>query len=205
VTRQSQGRKKKRGDYHHGDLRRALLDATVTLVARRGVDGFSLRETARAAGVSAGAPYHHFADKEALLAAVAEEGFRRFREALAQAGERAAGDGARAEAEAVGVAYVRWAVEHPTEFRMMLGQDSARRRARHRGLMRAAAEAYQLVRRVLVAGVGGGAEVPEATVVGWWSVVHGLAFLMIDELVEGGDVERRVRAVIAALRGAATP
>jgi AcrR family transcriptional regulator len=195
--------KKKRGEYHHGDLRRALLDATVALVARRGVDGFSLRETARAAGVSAGAPYHHFADKDALLAAVAEEGFHLFYAALAEAAKAAAPD-ARGRAENVGVAYVRFAVEHPTQFRIMLGQD-ARRRLRHRGLARAAGEAYQLVRRVLVQGVGGGGDVSEAAVVGWWSVVHGLAFLVIDGLVDGGAVERLVREVIGAMATAPSP
>jgi hypothetical protein len=81
----------------------------------------------------------------------------------------------------------------------MLGQD-ARPRLRHGGLARAAQDAYRLVRRVLVEGIGGGGEVAEATVLGWWSVVHGLAFLMIDGLV-GGDVEARVRGVIDGMLG----
>src|SRR5688500_14715425 len=68
--------------YHHGDLRRALLDATLLLVEEHGLHGFTLRAAARAAGVTPGASYHHFADKEALLAAVAEEGFALFRSAL---------------------------------------------------------------------------------------------------------------------------
>jgi len=62
----------KKTSYHHGNLRRALLDATLKIVERDGPEGFTLRGTARAAGVSAGAPYHHFSDKDALLAAVAE-------------------------------------------------------------------------------------------------------------------------------------
>jgi AcrR family transcriptional regulator len=66
---------KKGAGYHHGNLRRALVEATGKLVDSRGTDGFTLRAAAKLAGVSDGAPYHHFADKDALLAAVAEEGF----------------------------------------------------------------------------------------------------------------------------------
>jgi AcrR family transcriptional regulator len=61
--------------YHHGDLRRALVDAALALVQERGAEGFTLREAARRVGVSQTAPYRHFETKEALLAAVAEEGF----------------------------------------------------------------------------------------------------------------------------------
>jgi len=66
---------KKRGRYHHGDLRRALLDAALELLAREGASALTLREVARRAGVTHAAPYRHFTDKQALLAAVAEEGF----------------------------------------------------------------------------------------------------------------------------------
>src|SRR5215813_10430287 len=76
--------------YHHGDLRRALLDATLRLVEEHGPQGFTLRAAARAAGVSPGAPYHHFADKDALLAAVAEEGFELFGDALRDAAQKPA-------------------------------------------------------------------------------------------------------------------
>jgi len=65
----------KRGKYHHGDLRRALLDAALELVNELGPSGITLREAARRAGVTHAAPYRHFADKGALLAAVAEQGF----------------------------------------------------------------------------------------------------------------------------------
>src|SRR5690349_249520 len=76
--------------YHHGDLRRALLDATLRLVDQKGPQGFTLRAAARAAGVTPSATYHHFEDKDALLAAVAEEGFDLFQVALEQASNQPA-------------------------------------------------------------------------------------------------------------------
>lgn len=72
----------KRGAYHHGDLKRALTDAALQLVQEKGPKGFTLREVARRAGVSAAAPYRHFADKAQLLAAVATQGFLQLHEVL---------------------------------------------------------------------------------------------------------------------------
>src|SRR6201994_3346863 len=72
----------KRDTYHHGDLKRALTDAALRLVQEKGPKGFTLREVARRAGVSAAAPYRHFADKAQLLAAVATLGFVQLHEAL---------------------------------------------------------------------------------------------------------------------------
>src|SRR5689334_9318570 len=72
--------------YHHGDLRRALLDGVLELVAERGhAAGITLREVARRVGVSHSAPYRHFEDKEALLAALASEGFTKLSSALSEA------------------------------------------------------------------------------------------------------------------------
>src|SRR6476469_8276563 len=72
----------KRDTYHHGDLKRALTEAALELVKEKGPKGFTLREVARRAGVSAAAPYRHFADKSQLLAAVATQGFVQLHEAL---------------------------------------------------------------------------------------------------------------------------
>ena len=190
--------------YHHGDLRRALLDATLRLVEQHGPQGFTLRAAARAAGVSPGAPYHHFEDKEALLAAVAEEGFELFGTALRRAALKAARS-SRLRAQNVGVAYVLFAVEHPTRFRVMVGY-GVRARMSHGKLAGAAMTAYQLVRDVLVEGLKTKREetITDAEVLGWWSVVHGLAFLAIDGHLGrvGTSVKRAeivVRQVIMAM------
>ena len=190
--------------YHHGDLRRALLDATLVLVEKHGPQGFTLRAAARAAGVTAGAPYHHFEDKDALLTALAAEGFELFRAALEKAACKAAGS-ASERMRNVGVAYVLFAIEQPTRFRIMLGY-GVQRHMRQRAFASTALDTYQFVRGVLVEGLAGGEADPveEAEVLGWWSVVHGLAFLAIDGHLGkvGRSAERAdavVRAVIQAL------
>lgn len=169
-----------RSAYHHGDLRRALLDAALSLIERHGPEGFTLRAAAREAGVTAGAPYHHFEDKEALIAAVVEESFQLFYDVLANAGQTPTGS-ARARADNMAEAYVRFAVEHPTRFRLMMGRD-VRRTVRYRTLFASARAAYELMREaVILKGTGRqGAKVGNEAVVLSWAVVHGLAFLAID-------------------------
>jgi AcrR family transcriptional regulator len=104
------GRGERRG-YHHGHLREALIAATKDLLAQKGPQGFTLADAARVAGVSPAAPYRHFADREALLRAVAVAGFQAFGQAL---GRAARGDGdARKSFRAMGDAYLRFAREEP--------------------------------------------------------------------------------------------
>ena len=102
--------------YHHGNLRAALIAVALKEVARSGPESFSLREVARRAGVSAPAVYRHFADKEALLAAVAAECSERIEAALTAA-VAAAGPDPLERFRATGIAYVQFAVEHPEHFR----------------------------------------------------------------------------------------
>jgi AcrR family transcriptional regulator len=113
--------RKRANHYHHGDLRRAMLQAAVRTIRTHGIDGLTLRGVGSALGVSRTALYRHFTDKAALLAAVAAEGFRRLRLDL----EAAWNEGGRGRAgfEAMGVAYVRFAVAHPSHYRVMFGAD----------------------------------------------------------------------------------
>jgi AcrR family transcriptional regulator len=108
------GRKKK--PYHHGDLRRALVTAALAAVAEDGADKFTLRDVARRAGVSVAAPYRHFRDKEALLAAVAAECALELGKAM-DAAVAAAPPDPLERFRATGIAYVRFAVENPRHFR----------------------------------------------------------------------------------------
>ncbi len=98
--------------YHHGDLRRALMDEALLVIGERGVEGLSLRDVAARVGVSHAAPYHHFSDKTALVRALAYEGMALLDERMAQA-EEAAGDDAAARLLGIGMAYVTFAVERP--------------------------------------------------------------------------------------------
>ena len=181
--------------YHHGDLRRTLLDVTLHLVDENGPQGFTLRAAARAAGVTPGSAYHHFEDKDALLAAVAEEGFDLFRRALEEAAHCPAAS-ASERSQNVGVAYVLFAVKQPTRFRIMAGFGVQRTKGR---LAASAIATYRFVRDVLIAGLQSSSdeEISEAEVLGWWSVVHGLAFLAIDgNLCSAGSSLKRVDAVV---------
>ena len=98
--------------YHHGNLRRALLDEALALIAEKGVEGLSLREVASRVGVSHAAPYHHFADKTALVHALAHEAMALMDAQMALA-EEAAGDDPRERLLGIGMAYVTFAVERP--------------------------------------------------------------------------------------------
>jgi len=109
----------KRRTYHHGDLRRALMDETTRTIRKEGVEAVTLRAIGRRLGVSRTALYRHFSDKSALLAAVAREGFQRFTRDLLTAWT-AAGGGASGF-QAMGAAYVRFAIANPSHYRVMFG------------------------------------------------------------------------------------
>lgn len=109
----------RRRAYHHGDLRQALVDATLKLIATEDVGAVSLREVARRAGVTAAAPYHHFRDKDALLAAVAEEGYRALNQRMDEALSSVRAPRTDSQLRALARCYVRFAVEHPAHYRVM--------------------------------------------------------------------------------------
>jgi AcrR family transcriptional regulator len=157
--------------YHHGDLRAAILRAAGDILEEQGVAALSLREAARRAGVSHNAPYRHFAERDQLLAALAAEGFRSLGEAL----------GKRPESN-MGVAYVEFALARPHRFRLMFGGQvpfekfpelKAEAERSHAGVEQAFADL--------------GADAPVAAAAAW-SLVHGLASLVLD-----GHFERAVR------------
>src|SRR5690242_15476760 len=104
--------------YHHGDLRRALLDAALQLVVERGRPDFTLREVARQAGVSHNAPYNHFADKAELVVALTIEGFHKLEVALRSSYERHAGTPLE-RTLAVSSAYLRFALDHPAVYSLL--------------------------------------------------------------------------------------
>src|SRR3954463_16519766 len=114
-----------RGTYHHGDLRNGFMEAALLLVGERGVHGFSLRQAARGLGVSPSAAYRHFADKEALLGAVAAEGSARMATAMREAGDGASlpgdmhGTAIVARLWAYAGAMIEFAVANPAYFRVM--------------------------------------------------------------------------------------
>jgi len=105
--------------YHHGDLRRALIDAALQLVGESGPDGLSVREAARRAGVSPGAPFRHFPSRDALMNAAAEEAQRRLHAEIEAALAHAPADDPLQRFRRIGRAYLRWAMRNPTHFEII--------------------------------------------------------------------------------------
>ena len=159
--------------YHHGDLRAALLAAAAGWLDEQGAETLTLRELARAAGVSHAAPYHHFASRDELLAGVAELAFDRLADALAAAAR--APEAAHALLD-IGEAYVREALAHPAQFRLMFGPLLARK-AEHDGLRRAAERAFTVL---LEAATRFAPERGLQIALAGWSLSHGAANLAID-------------------------
>lgn len=171
--------------YHHGDLRRALLQGALELLAEGGPSHLTMRAAAQRAGVSAAAPYRHFTDKKAMLAAVAEEGFLALERTCLAAVDEAGAGGPLDPLEGFwhrGVAYVKFAIEHPAHYRVMFGPEISDKRA-YEDLHVAARAAYEGLRSSLractVAGYFAEDEI-DARAMRAWSLVHGLASLFLD-------------------------
>jgi AcrR family transcriptional regulator len=105
--------------YHHGDLRRVLIDAALDLVEEVGAEGVSVREAARRAGVSPGAPFRHFPNRIALMTAVAEEAQKLFRAEIDAALAELPPGNPLARFRCIGLAYLRWAIRNPTHFEII--------------------------------------------------------------------------------------
>jgi len=160
--------------YHHGDLRRALMDSADAILEREGPNALSLRAVAREAGVSPAAPYHHFKDKDELLSAIAHEGFERLKAALtaACANER----DPRRKMSDLGVAYVKFAQSHPALYQVMYDRARAedalpQKEAGHDH------DAFQIVKDALAE--AGGNHFSETDIhlaaIASWCAAHGLA------------------------------
>jgi AcrR family transcriptional regulator len=167
-------------------LPRTLFDAALRIVETQGTGALTLRAVARLAGVSQAAPYRHFANKEAILAAVAEEGFRSLMIAMRQTIE-ACGDVPVARLRAVGIGYVTFATSHPSHFRVMFGRDMADRSA-FPTLRQVASDTLGVVVDAIAdcqrAGLVRSEEPAADLAVTAWSTVHGLSALLVDGVLE---------------------
>jgi AcrR family transcriptional regulator len=191
--------------YHHGDLRRALIETALAMVTEEGTWKFTLREVARRAGVSHAAPYNHFADKSALLAEVAALGFQALRRELEEAARRPRSS--RQVLIGIAVAYVRFGVEHPAHYRLMFGPELAEEEERYPVLQQASDATFTALTTALERGqavdeVRPGSVRDQALAA--WSLVHGLTTLLIDQRlsslgVSASEAERQARLAGAAL------
>ena len=177
----ARGKRPARRGYHHGDLRKALIAAAEQLVIERGVDGFSLREAARRAGVSPAAPAHHFKDMRGLLTAVALLGFRDFADALESADRRGGGD-PQLRLRQQGAAYVAFALKYPGRFLLMFRHDKHDRD--NAEFVAEAKRAYRVLEDAIRAATGTapGAALRadgQGLLLAMWSIVHGFAHLAL--------------------------
>jgi AcrR family transcriptional regulator len=186
--------RRKRTAYHHGNLREALLRAGAEILEEQGIGAITMREVARLAGVTHGAPYRHFAGLEQLLAELAEAGFRELGRALE----------GRPPVER-GEAYVRFGLAHPARFRLMFG--GTLRLAQHPRLRQTSAQVYDSL--VAALGARGDLAQPENAAAAAWALVHGLTHLLLgghlEALAERAGREGLIQGVLGAVRFAAAP
>jgi len=166
-----------RDTYHHGNLRRVLLDAAREEIATHGAQSLSLASLARRAGVAQSAPYRHFADREELLAAVATEGFEAFSRALLQAA--AAGDEAGA-IKRMAAAYLRFGEEHVELYRLMFASGLVPGAAAGSPLKEASLASF----RPLLDRVAAAEPQRSRTATAIWAQLHGLVMLRADRFID---------------------
>jgi AcrR family transcriptional regulator len=181
-----------RDTYHHGDLKAVILAEAATLVAERGADGVSLRELARAAGVSHAAPAHHFTDRRGLFTALATEGFRLLAAAL---------EGARPDFINAALAYVRFALDHPGHYAVMF--DKSLYHDTDPELVKAeTAAGAELNRGVATLSDERAKADPPGAALAAWSLVHGFSMLWLNKAIDTdadpiAEVERIARMLFS--------
>jgi len=180
------------------NLRRTILDASLDLIAAEGLEGFSMREVARRAGVSHQAPYHHFPDREAIMAAIVAEGFQRLRDDSIAAIEGESDPYARMQA--MGRAYIRFALHNPAHFKLMFRSEHVRE-DRHDDARAGAQSAYDVLLQLAGRVAAKSGQRTELVVLTAWSMVHGLATLMLEGKLDKvlDDSAERLAAADAAI------
>jgi AcrR family transcriptional regulator len=171
--------------YHHGDLRQCLIDAAIELISEEGIRDLSLRQVAKRVGVSHNAPYRHFEDKETLLAEIAAQGFQSLKAAMEMACQNIPQDSSQ-RLEAIGIAYVNFALAHPAYYRLMFGEYQSNL-GKYSSLAKAAQESFLVLVTTIREGqvakifrVGDPVDMARVA----WSLVHGQSMLALDNKLQ---------------------
>ena len=177
-----------KSSYHHGDLKNALIKAGIEILSKEGVNGLSLRKVARKAGVSHSAPYAHFADKQALVAAIATDGHKKIYDKIAGVMEQYPDDPLRQFVETAW-AYVEFGFKEPDHFRITFS-GAVKKERDYPVLVEMTAKNFgvlcALVARCQAAGILNSGE-PDLVAVGAWGLVHGFV-----SLIQEGQISRSV-------------
>ena len=181
-------------NYHHGDLRQRIIEEALMWIEQENIVSLSLRKIARQIGVSHNAPYRHFPDKESLLVEIAKIGFIELHQALQQAFINSPDDWQR-KLEAIGVAYVEYAVNHQAYHRVMFN-DGYTDYEKYPQLGQASEEAFDVLLNVIKAGQEAKiftSEDPMQLARVCWSLVHGVSTLAIDNQPIASDPEEVIK------------
>jgi len=193
--------------YHHGNLRQALIDAAFELIEERGVPALTLREVARRVGVTHAAPKRHFADRSALVATLAEHGFRGLAAHVESVRSSRQPRDSAERLRALGVAYIEYAIAHPAHLRVMFSPEVADK-TRYPELQRAADVVHDMLH--------GGIETaqreglvrrgdPNPLAFAAWSMVHGCATLLIDGQARRTPVRTLIESAVRTLHDGLEP
>lgn len=177
--------------YHHGDLKNALIEAGADILSKDGVNGLSLRKVAQKAGVSHTAPYAHFADKQALIAAIATDGYRRLYDSLAGVVQRYQADPARQLVEGAW-AYVQFALHDPDHFKITLS-GVVEKEKDYPAFVEMAQQSFALLVQIVEACQA--AKIlkrgpTDLMAVSVWSVIHGFVSLVLEDQLSHSVLER---------------
>jgi AcrR family transcriptional regulator len=190
--------------YQHGNLRDALVQAGLKLLSEGGVAGLSLRAAAQLAGVSHAAPYRHFKDKEQLVAAIAEQGYRLLSASIRAEEQRAGATSVRERLRAQGHGYVKFALAHPAYLQVIFGGVLNNKDGCPADLLSAGQEAFGLLRGAVAEGIANG-ELrpgdPDVLAIAAWSMVHGLSDLLINGALERKGHQLAVEPLVDAVLG----
>lgn len=170
-----------RKNYHHGDLKNALIQAGVEILSKEGIEGLSLRKVAQRAGVSHSAPYSHFSDKQSLIAAISTEGFQRLYNEL-DAAISAHPQNPKRQLQQSALAYVRFALNHTDTFKIMFS-GVLEKEKEYLAFVEISHKTFQRVLDVVKACQDVGllrSGSPEMTAVAVWGQVHGIISLALE-------------------------
>lgn len=182
----------KKKNYHHGDLKNALIKAGVEILAREGVGGLSLRKVALQAGVSHSAPYSHFADKQALIAAISTEGFRQLYEKVSTAAEKYKNQPTKQLVEVAWI-YVQFAMEDPDRFKVMFS-DVLEKEKEYPEFVAESQRNFQLVIDIVKLNQASGqlrSGPSDLVALSAWGIVHGFVMLLLEGQIPHAILEKR--------------